>query len=79
MFSRVLASDLPPQASELAGSWDSLYNFLVWLSVFFFVLVVGGMIYFALRYRADRLGARSRYITGSHLLESVWIAVPTLL
>ncbi|MCM2277752.1 MAG: cytochrome c oxidase subunit II [Oligoflexia bacterium] len=79
MFEKIFNGDLPLKGTQVAGSWDSLYNFLVWLSVFFFLLVVGGMVIFAMKYRADRQGAKAKYITGSHLLEAVWIAVPTVL
>jgi cytochrome c oxidase subunit II len=72
------ANTLPLQGSEIAIRWDSLYSFLLWLSVFFFVLVVGGMIYFMIAYR-HRPGVKTKYITGNHTLEGVWIFVPTLL
>jgi len=78
MFDRMFNGDLPLQATDVAARWDSLYNFLVWLSVFFFVLVVGGMIYFAFKYK-NRPGLKPKYITGNHTLEAIWIAVPTVL
>ncbi len=78
MFSLSLAGTLPVQGTVVAGQWDDLYSFLVWLSVFFFILVVGGMIYFAIKYRAQP-GFRPKYITGNHALEAVWIVVPTVL
>jgi cytochrome c oxidase subunit 2 len=72
------AGSVPLQGSEIAARWDSLYSFLVWLSVFFFILVVGGMIYFIFAY-PHRAGRKTTYITGNHLLEGLWIAVPTIL
>lgn len=78
MFDKMFNGDLPHRATELAASWDYLYNFLVWLSVFFFVLIVGGMIYFAYKYRS-RPGLKTKYMTGSHILEIIWIVLPTLL
>lgn len=78
MFDRMFNGDLPLQGTDVAARWDSLYNFLVWLSVFFFILVVGGMIYFAFKYKS-RPGIKPKYITGNHLLEAIWIAVPTVL
>ena len=72
------AGGLPMQGSDVAVMWDHLYNFLLWLSVFFFILVVGGMIYFAVAYRASS-GAKPRYITGDHTIEIVWTIVPTIL
>jgi cytochrome c oxidase subunit 2 len=73
------AATLPIQGTDVAGRWDGLYDFLVGLSIFFFVLVVGGMIVFAYKYRAGQPGLKTRYITGSHLLEGVFIAIPTIL
>lgn len=78
MFNQAFAATTPLQGTDIAGQWDSLYNFLVWLSIFFFVLVVGGMIYFLFAYRFHP-GKKTQYITGNHLLEGVWIGVPTLL
>ncbi len=78
MFEKVYASSLPIQATDIARRWDQLYDFLVLLSVFFFVLVVGGMIVFAIQYR-KRPDVKPKYITGNHLLEGIFIIVPTLL
>ena len=69
---------LPLTATDVAVRWDGLYTFLVWVSIFFFVLVVGGMLYFMITYR-HRSGTTSRYITGNHLLEWIWVGLPTLL
>jgi cytochrome c oxidase subunit 2 len=72
------SGSLPLQASEVAARWDSLYDFLVWISIFFFMLVVGGMILYAVKYRHSA-GGRTKYITGNHLLEGIWIVIPTIL
>jgi cytochrome c oxidase subunit 2 len=69
---------LPIQGTEVAAKYDLLYAFLFWLSVFFFILVVGGMIYLAVKYRAGREG-KTKYITDSHLLEATWTIIPTIL
>lgn len=69
---------IPLQGTDVAARWDHLYIFLILLSVFFFVLVVGAMILFAIKYK-DKPGIKTQYITGSHVLEAIWIAVPTAL
>lgn len=69
---------LPLQGTDVAVAWDHLYWFLFWLSVFFFVLVVGGMIYFAIVYR-KREGKKAKYIVDNHALEAFWTIVPTIL
>jgi cytochrome c oxidase subunit 2 len=78
MFNEAFAGTLPIQGTDIAAKWDTLYYFLVGISVFFFVLVVGAMIYFLIKYR-HQTGRKPEYITGSHLLEAIWVAVPTVL
>ncbi len=69
---------LPLQGSDVAVAWDGLYWFLMALSVFFFVLVIGGMIYFAIAYR-EKPGRKTKYIVDDHMLEAVWTIIPTIL
>lgn len=71
-------STLPIQGTDIAQSWDALYMFLVWLSAFFFVLVCGAMILFAVQYRRSA-GQKTKYITHHFWLEVFWIAIPTVL
>lgn len=78
MIKQAFAGHLPIVGSDIALQWDNLYYFLIWLSLIFFIIVVGGMIYFAIAYR-KREGAKTKYITGHHLLEGIWIFVPTVL
>jgi cytochrome c oxidase subunit 2 len=78
MFNQALLSSVPAQGTAIAARWDSLYDFLLGLSAFFFLLVIGAMLYFAITYR-HRPNRKTTYLTGSHLLEAIWIAVPTLL
>jgi cytochrome c oxidase subunit 2 len=69
---------LPLQGSDVAVMWDQLYWFLFWLSVFFFILVVGGMLYFAIVYRKQE-GKKTKYIVDHHALEAFWTIIPTIL
>ena len=69
---------LPIQGTDIATKWDALYNFLVALSVFFFVLVVGAMLFFVFKYRA-KPGVKTKYIADHHLLEGLWTFVPFVL
>lgn len=78
MQNNLFAGTLPIQGSDIAAQWDLLYWFLVALSAFFFVLVVGGMIVFAIKYR-HKTGTKTKYITGSHALEGIFVVVPTIL
>ena len=79
MFNLAYAgSDLPIAGSEIAQRWDTLWYFLVYLSIFFSVLVIGAMLVFVWKYRS-RPGIKTKYITGSHALEVVFIFIPTVL
>jgi cytochrome c oxidase subunit II len=69
---------IPIAATDAAERWNLLYGFLLWISLFFFVLVVGAMFVFMIKYR-HRPGVKPKYITGNHLLEAFWIVIPTLL
>ncbi len=73
-----LGGTIPPVASEVAQSWDSLYYFLFGMCVFFFVLVVGAMILFSIKYRA-REGVPVSGPSHNAKLEVVWTILPTIL
>jgi len=67
---------MPPEASSVAGDVDSLYRFLVGVSVFFSLLIATLILYFSVRYRRRgerRIGARQHGSTG---LEIAWSAIP---
>ena len=68
----------PIQGSDVATAWDSLYDFLIYLSIFFFILVVGAVIVFAVKYKA-KPGVKVKYITDNHLIEGIWTFVPFVL
>ena len=72
---------LPIQGSAYAAEVDDLYNFIVWLSVFFFVLVGGLTLLFAWQYRkrAANAGKPTPHITDHLPLEIAWSVVPLIL
>lgn len=70
---------MPEQASTFAGSTDAIFHFIYWLSVFFFVLLMGPMVYFAWKYKKRGDDDRTSPIRGSHKLEVVWSTIPGLL
>jgi cytochrome c oxidase subunit II len=55
-----------------------LYDFLVYLSIFFFILVMGAVVLFAVKYKA-KPGVKAKYITDNHLIEGIWTFVPFVL
>jgi cytochrome c oxidase subunit 2 len=66
----------PEQASTIAGGVDSLYLFLVGLTVVFSVLIFTVIFVFAIVYRRRSDDERPEAIEGSHALEIFWSVVP---
>jgi len=62
----------PEQASSAAPSVDTLFLFIVGVSVFFSVITAVLLIYFALRYRRKSPGHFPRPVEGSTRMEALW-------
>lgn len=73
MFFRESTSN---SAARLA---DSLFMFIWWISVFFFVLLMGLMILFVIKYRRRPGQAAPRSPSHNTPLEITWTVVPTLI
>jgi len=69
----------PEKASSFAWEVDALYFYLIAISVFFTVLIVAMIFYFAIRYREKEKFKSGAEIHGSLLLETTWTAIPFLL
>ncbi len=71
---------LPFQGSTLAPAVDALFKFIFWISAFFFLLIVGLMILFVIRFHK-----RPGYVkpkeapTHNTLLEVTWSGIPLIL
>lgn len=67
----------PEQASTFAGQVDSLYFFLIAVSVFFSVLIAALVIFFAVRYhRKSDNDPAPKAATGGTALEIAWSVIP---
>ena len=69
----------PPQGSTVAENVDSVYFFILYVCTFFFVLIVGLMVLFMIKYRY-RPGVEAE-VTPTHNLplELSWSVIPTLI
>ncbi|GIW99656.1 MAG: cytochrome c oxidase subunit 2 [Pirellulaceae bacterium] len=69
----------PPRASTFAEETDVFFMYIFWISAFFFVLIVAGMIYFVVKFR-ERPGYQgdSRPLH-NNALEITWTVIPTLI
>lgn len=69
----------PRQGSTFAGDYDSLYAFVLYASVIFFVLVTGAIIYFAIKYRRRGDATLTDSRDHSTIIEVTWTVLPTIL
>jgi cytochrome c oxidase subunit 2 len=70
---------LPPPASTFAGEVDSLFYFLVWVSLASFGLILAALLYSSIVHRRkteDQPAASN--VTHSTTLEVVWTLIPTV-
>ncbi len=66
----------PDQASTFAPQVDYLYFYLLAISVFFTVIIVAGLAFFAIKYREKEKFATPEEIHGSMALEIAWSFIP---
>lgn len=67
---------MPYQGTTLSESVDSLYGFLIIVSFISFVLLIGGMIWFAVKYKRRTENDSTPDIHGNTALEFLWSFIP---
>jgi len=70
---------LPEAISTLAATTDRLYYFIFWLSLVFFVGLVGVTAYFIKTGRKPGQVSTEKQILHNHFLEVLWTLIPTLI
>jgi cytochrome c oxidase subunit II len=70
---------MPVTGSEFAGKIDNLYIFLVYLTLFFFLLIVYLTVSFAWKYRRKKEGVLTPDISHNLALELVWSIIPLII
>ncbi len=70
---------MPTQATEIATSIDNLYGFLIAASFVSCAILIGGMVYFALKYKRKSDNDKTAYITHDTRLEVLWSVVPLII
>ena len=66
----------PPAATQLAKEVDALTQFLLIVSAIAVLFVIGGFVYFSIRYRRKPGDALPPRITHNYLLEFLWSFIP---
>jgi len=67
-----------PQASSAAGRVDSVFLFILALSVVFLILITSAMIYFVIKYNRKK-HPKAEDIEGNFWIEFAWTAIPTVI
>jgi cytochrome c oxidase subunit II len=70
---------MPTQATDIARQYDQLYSFIVWASAISCVILIGGMIYFAFKYKRKSDTEKTPYISHNHFLEFLWSFIPLVI
>jgi len=70
---------MPEQGTQIAQQVDSLYGFLITVSFISCVILIGGMIYFAMKYKRKSANDITAYITHDTRLEILWSVIPLII
>lgn len=70
---------MPPQGTDIAVQYDNLYSFLLWSSLIACAILIGGMIFFVLKYRRKTDNDKTPYISHNTFLEFLWSFIPLVI
>lgn len=70
---------LPRQASTVAAPTDNLFNVILWLCVFFFLLITVLLVFFVIKYRHKPGEKRDVSASHSMTLEITWTVIPSII
>lgn len=73
------SSFMPPQGTEIATQFDNLYSFILITSLIACILVIGGMIYFGVKYKRRSANDVTPYISHNTFLEFLWSFIPLVI
>lgn len=69
----------PPRASTFAEETDVFFMYILYISIFFFVLIVAAMVWFAVQYRRRPGYQGDSRALHNNALEITWTVIPTLI
>lgn len=70
---------MPTEGTELAAQVNNLYTFLLVLSTVASIIMIGGMIYFAIKYKRKTDNDKTPYISHNTFLEFLWSFIPLVI
>lgn len=72
-------SYMPIQGSTIAKDVDALFSFTIWSSIIACIILLGGMVYFVIKYQRRSDNDKTAHITHNHLLEFAWSFIPLVI
>jgi cytochrome c oxidase subunit II len=72
-------SFMPPAGTDIAARVDNIYEFLLVASLISCIILIGGMIYFVVKYKRKSATDKTAYITHNSTLEFVWSFIPLVI
>lgn len=81
LLTRVMAGDAfaPEQGTQIAKQIDNLYGFLITVSFISCAILIGGMIYFVVKYKRKSANDKTAYISHDTRLEVLWSVIPLII
>lgn len=73
------SSFMPPAVTDISKQVNNLYSFLIWASAIACFILIGGMIYFVLKYKRKSSSDKTPYISHNTFLEFLWSFIPLVL
>ncbi len=70
---------MPTEGSDIATRVDNLYAFLIATSFISCAILIGGMVYFAVKYKRKSDNDKVAYITHDTRLEIIWSVIPLII
>ncbi|WCL51378.1 cytochrome c oxidase subunit II [Leptospira sp. GIMC2001] len=70
---------MPVAGTDIAVEVDTFYAFLLWASLVSFIILIGGMTWFLVRYKRVSEDQKSAYITHNNLAEFLWSFIPLVI
>jgi cytochrome c oxidase subunit II len=70
---------MPPTGTAIADQVNNLYSFLLWVSFISCAILIGGMVFFVLKYKRKTNKDKTAYITHNHFLEFLWSFIPLVI
>lgn len=70
---------MPPAVTDVAKQYDSLYSFLLWVSFISCAILIGGMIFFVIKYKRKTPNDKTPYISHNTFLEFLWSFIPLVI